>query len=281
MPSYTGTIRCSHCYENGHNKRGCPRLTSEIKGAYIAQALLAERYRNGEFDSKLTRNCADLNGVAESREWNVNYHTNRAEESRKAYLKRMKIDLATGKKVTNKAAKAERMKNVKCGYCKDRGHTRRVCPAVKEDYQVYKALSEKYKQAAYARLQELNVNIGSMVFTSRWRSGEYKSTMYLVTSFDMRNVDYHNQGAACVKLTSPQGHGDYWLSVKQIEHEITVGRGSASATPLALNAAALNGAKLIKEAFPTSNDRPHQYGRYGGEEEVRATRTALGIPTPL
>ena len=40
-----------------------------------------------------------------------------------------------------------------------------------------------------------------MVFTRRWISGEYRNTMYLVTSFDMSNVDYHNQGAACVKRT--------------------------------------------------------------------------------
>jgi hypothetical protein len=278
MPSYTGTIRCSHCYEPGHNKRKCPRLTSEIKEQYERQARVSERYRSGEFDHKL-RTAGDVE-TNEAREWNVNYHVNRAEEARKQYLKRTKIDLATGKKVTNKAAKAERMKNVKCGYCKDRGHTRRVCPAVKEDYQVYKALSEKYKQVAYARLQELSVNIGSMVFTRRWISGEYKNTIYLVTSFEMRNVDYHNQGAPCVKLTSPQGHGDYWLSAEQIAHNLDAGKGCASATPLALNAIALNGAKLIKEAFPTHSDRPHQYGRYG-EEEVRAARTALGIPTPL
>ena len=44
------------------------------------------------------------------------------------------LDFATGEKVTNKAAKAERMRNVKCGYCGEHGHTRRVCPAVKNDY---------------------------------------------------------------------------------------------------------------------------------------------------
>ena len=281
MPSYTGTIRCSHCYEQGHNKRKCPRLTREIKEQYDTQTLLAERYRNGEYDSKLTRNCADLDGVAESREWNVNYHTNRAEESRKSYLKRTKIDLATGKKVTNKAAKAERMKNVKCGYCAERGHTRRVCTAVKQDYEVFKALSKKYRQAAYAKLQELNVNIGSMVFTRRWISGEYRNTMYLVTAFDMRNVDYHNQDAPCVKVTSPQGHGDHYISVAQMAHAIEEGKAHASASPVVLKPTALDAVKLIKEAFPTSADRQYRYGRYGNDEDVNKARVTLGIPTPL
>ena len=24
--SWTGTVRCGHCYESGHNKTGCPKL---------------------------------------------------------------------------------------------------------------------------------------------------------------------------------------------------------------------------------------------------------------
>ena len=279
MPSYTGTIRCSHCWTSGHNKRKCPRLTGEIKEQYERQARTAERYRSGEFDHKL-RTAGDVE-TNEAREWNVNYHANRAEEARKQYLKRTKIDLATGKKVTNKAAKAERMKNVTCGYCKDRGHTRRVCPAVKEDYRVYKALSEKYKQAAYAKLQELNVNIGSMVFARRWVSGEYRNAMYLVTAFDMSNVDYHNQDAPCVKVTSPQGHGDHWLSVKQMANQIEEGKAHASASPLVLAPDALNAVKLIKEAFPTSDERQYCYGRYGSDEDVGKVRETLGIPTPV
>ena len=281
MPSYTGTIRCSHCWTSGHNKRKCPRLTGQIKETYESQTRIADRYRNRELDHKLARQCATEAGVAESRAWNVNYHETRAEEARKQYLKRMKIDLATGKKVTNKAAKAERMKSVTCGYCKDRGHTRRVCPAVKEDYRVYKALSEKYKQAAYAKLQELNVNIGSMLFARRWVSGEYINAMYLVTAFDMRNVDYHTQDAPCVKVTSPQGHGDHWLSVKQMANQIEEGKAHASASPLVLAPGALDAVKLIKEAFPTSDERQYCYGRYGSDEDVGKVRETLGIPTPV
>ena len=276
MPSYTGTIRCSYCYEQGHNKRKCPRLTREIKESYERQQQLADRYRNREYDHKLRTGA----GRDEDREWNINYHTHRADEFRRQYLKRTKIDLATGKKVTNKAAKAERMKKVKCGYCGDYGHTRRVCPAVKEDYEVYKALSKKYRQAAYDRLRELNINMGSMVFTRRWVSGEYKNALYLVTAFKMDNVDYHNKGAQCVKVTSPQGHGDLWLSVEQLNQLIAQGKAHASASPVVLKPNALDGVKLIKEAFPTSEQRSYSYGRYG-QDEVVETRKALGIPDTL
>jgi len=278
MPSYTGTIRCSHCYEQGHNKRKCPRLTSELKKNYEDQYRIADRYRNRELDSRLP--TYSDRSIDESREWNVNYHVNRAEEARKEYLKRTKIDLATGKKVTNKAAKAERMKKVKCGYCKDRGHTRRTCSAVKDDYKVYKALSEKYKQAAYAKLQELNINIGSMVFARRWASGKYRNVMYLVTEFDMSRVDYHNRNASCVKATSPQHSADVWLSAAQIAGLIADGKAHASATPLMLQPDTISAVKLIKDAFPTSAERPHQYTHYG-DDAVRDTREALGIPAPL
>ena len=278
MPSYNGTIRCSHCYEQGHNKRKCPRLTREIKEQYEAQQRLAERYRSGEYDHKLRSGTeAEVN---EAREWNVNYHRTRAEDARKLYLKRTKIDLSTGKKVTNKAAKAERMKNVKCGYCGETGHTRRVCPAVKQDYEVYKVLSEKYRQAAYDKLRELNVNIGSMVFNRRWQNGEYQNHIYLVTAFDMSAVDYHDQDAKCVKVSSPQGHGDIWLTPSQMASLIQQGKAHASASPVVLKPNALDGVKLIKEAFPTSEDRGYRYGRYG-EDEVSETREALALSTPL
>ena len=278
MPSYTGTIRCSHCYEEGHNKRKCPRLTQEIKDRYEGNIRVAERYRSGEYDHKLRPGTDDER--LDERNWNITYHTERAEEFRKQYLKRTKIDLATGQKVTNKRAKAERMRNVKCGYCGDYGHTRRVCRAVKDDYKVFKALSKKYRQAAYDRLRELNINIGSMVFARRWSSGEYRNVLYLVTAFDMSNVDYHNQNGQCVKVTSPQGRGDIWLSAQQLDQLIAQGKAHASASPIVLKPNALDGVKLIKEAFPTSDSRPWGYTRYG-DEAVNEAREALGIPAPL
>ena len=278
MPSYNGTIRCSHCYEQGHNKRKCPRLTQEIKDRYESNSLVAERYRSGKYDHKLRPGTDDER--LDERNWNITYHTERAEDSRKQYLKRTKIDLATGEKVTNKAAKAERMRNVTCGYCGDKGHTRRVCPAVKDDYKVYKVLTKKYQQAAYDRLRELNINIGSMVFTRRWANGKYSNCLYLVTAFKMDNVDYHEQNGQCVRVTSPQGHGDLWLSVQQLDQLITQGKASPSASPVVLKPNALDGVKLIKEAFPTSDSRPYQYTRYG-DTAANETREALGIPAPL
>ena len=260
--SWSGTVTCSYCYKQGHNKRKCPALSERIKSEYEGAVLMVEEAR------------------AKGNENDAKWYGERAEGKRQEYIKRTKIDLATGEKVTNKAAKAERMKKVKCGYCGDYGHTRRSCPAVKEDYEVFKVLSKKYRQAAYDKLRELNVNIGSMVFNRRWQNGEYQNHIYLVTAFDMSAVDYHDQDAKCVKETSPQGHGDIWLTPSQMDSLIARGKAHASASPVTLKPNALDGVKLIKEAFPTSDERPYRYGRYG-EDEAAETREALGYADTL
>ena len=113
--SWSGTVTCSHCYKQGHNKRKCPELSAQIKNQYLGNIAMAQRERE------------------QGNENDAKWYEQRAEEKRQQYIKRTKIDLATGEKVTNKAAKAERMKNVTCGYCGERGHTRRVCAVVKRD----------------------------------------------------------------------------------------------------------------------------------------------------
>ena len=83
-----------------------------------------------------------------------------------------------------------------------------------------------------------------------------------------------------MKVSSPQGHGDIWLTPSQMDSLIQRGKAHASASPVTLKPNAMDGVKLIKEAFPTSEDRQYGYGRYG-HDEVVATREALGISTPL
>ncbi len=119
-----------------------------------------------------------------------------------------------------------------------------------------------------------------MVFARRWSRGEYKNVLYLVTGFNLDNVDYHSTMAECVQVSSPQGHGELWLAVHQLEGLIEQGKAHASASPVTLKPNALDGVKLIKEAFPTSEQRPYQYTRYG-DEVVNEAREALGIPAPL
>ena len=143
--SYNGTVTCSHCYQSGHNKRKCPQLTEEIKGQYDGNSRMAVKEREA--------------GNESDAEW----YDARAERYRQQYLKRTKIDLATGEKVTNKAAKTARMKNVTCGYCKERGHTRRTCQHVKRDKQIFVEETRRMRIAALESARKTGIGLGSMI----------------------------------------------------------------------------------------------------------------------
>jgi len=143
--SWSGTVTCSHCYQRGHNKRKCPQLTEEIKGRYAGATSMAAKER------------------AAGNENDAEWYTNRAERYRQQYLKRTKIDLATGEKVSNKASKAARMKNVTCGYCHQTGHTRRTCKAVKMDKQVFVEETRRARIAALETARETGIGLGSMI----------------------------------------------------------------------------------------------------------------------
>jgi len=143
--SFSGTVTCSHCYRQGHNKRKCPALSERIKNEYTGAMLMAK-----ESEEK-------------GNEHDAQWYAERAEVKRQEYIKRTKIDLATGEKVTNKAAKAERMKKVTCGYCQQRGHTRRTCPHVKVDKQIFIEETRRARIAALETAREVGIGLGSML----------------------------------------------------------------------------------------------------------------------
>ena len=143
--SWSGTVTCSHCYRQGHNKRKCPVLTEQISDKYTGNVRAAAKERE----------AGNENDAA--------WYDERAEVYRQQYIKRTKIDLATGEKVTNKAAKAERMKKVTCGYCKQRGHTRRTCQAVKIDKQIFVEETRRMRIAALESARDVGIGVGSMI----------------------------------------------------------------------------------------------------------------------
>ena len=136
--SWSGTVTCSHCYRQGHNKRKCPKLTERILRNYNDHMAMAADHPEAGY-------------------------TQNAERYRKEYMKRTKIDPATGEKVKNKTAKAERMKNVTCGYCGNTGHTRRICEVVKRDKLVFIEESRRVRAGALVDARETGIGVGSMI----------------------------------------------------------------------------------------------------------------------
>ena len=183
--SWSGTVTCSYCYKQGHNRRKCPDLTARYKRDYAThmQAMADARDNSTEHYQKMSD---------EDREWYVKYYGEKAEQARQAYLKRTKIDLATGKKVTNKAAKAARMKNVTCSYCGERGHTRRVCKDLKNDQAIFRRLTIDARRSFVENLAALQVGVGSMVVRNCYGptdSGEYgyRKVVGMVTGINLHN----------------------------------------------------------------------------------------------
>ena len=94
--SWSGTVRCSHCYQRGHNRRSCPQITKHHLDQYASYKRLRDRSaESGNADG-------------------ANMYEMHMDAARTAYVKRTGLDPDTGAKVKRKKAKAERMKNVQC-----------------------------------------------------------------------------------------------------------------------------------------------------------------------
>ena len=287
--SYNGTVRCSHCYQTGHNRRKCPTLTKSYLDKYNFQLKKIAEYE------AMTEEEAERQGT--DREWNLKYHTNSAEEYRSNYMKRTKIDPATGKKVTNKAAKAERMKKVKCGYCGNRGHTRRVCQNAKNDYAIYAERTRQVRQEWYDQLKSMGIGVGTMIIRRDFRgympNGEYgtQNITGLITEIEWDRVDAHSDGRPLVVRSNAQLRGeksDYYtptlpdMALKEIGQADTALASNLtvlpSGKPPQMPTGWLTDVKSIKAVFSTENDRPWEY-QWGDSDSWQVKiREDLGLP---
>jgi len=171
--SWSGTVTCSHCYTTGHNRRKCPDYTAVV-----------------------LRHYKDNLGYAAETENDPDYYLRQAERYRLEYMKRTKIDPATGEKVKNKTAKAERMKKVTCGYCGDTGHTRRICEVVKRDKLVFIEESRRVRAGALEAARETGIGVGSMLpirtngYNNAGEWGTHTSLRYV------KSVDWYTVNAS-------------------------------------------------------------------------------------
>ena len=286
--SWSGTVTCSYCYERGHNRRKCPELSAAHQRDYETQMRLVATYRD------MTDAEAQSKGI--DRQWNLDYHENKAEHARQEYMKRTKIDLATGEKVTNKTAKAERMKKVTCGYCGQRGHTRRTCQNAKNDYAVYVERTRQVRQEWYERFKASGMGIGSMVvgtttgYNADGEWGRYKVAS-LVSSIQWDRIDAHHPDTRAIRLKSNsalkgESRGNH-LSDLSLHALDQIGGASSSEYSAALPSNVippmpedyLTEVRPIKEVFNTSDERPWDYRGYDNDDWRSKVRADLGLPT--
>jgi len=147
----------------------------------------------------LRRYHDNLGYAAAIDEGDPDYYLRQAERYRLDYMKRTKIDPATGEKGKNKTAKAERMKKVTCGYCDERGHTRRICETVKRDKMVFVEESRRVRVGVLEAARETGIGVGSMIpirtngYNNAGEWGTHTSLRY-VKSVDWNTVTANRAG---------------------------------------------------------------------------------------
>ena len=273
--SWSGTVTCSHCYTRGHNKRKCPTLTQSILSDYKGWSSSAKQYR------------------ANGNEVQAEYHEGRAERYRTEYIKRTKIDPATGAKVKNKVAKAERMKNVTCGYCKASGHTRRVCEAVKADYQVYLVETRRVREDAAKQVRESGIGAGSMVafkahgYNSAGEWGMHTQLNY-VKEYRWETCDSHSTSLPVLFVSHKnihRMHDAYHIQSINFQNLVQkMEEDPASTASLAGSVEPpegwVDGGKTLKEAFPTQGgkyDKERQYDYRWPNDTRKEVIRSLGL----
>jgi len=127
--SWSGTVTCSECYKQGHNRRSCPDLTEQLQR---------------QFD------VAKESG----NEWSI-------ERYGKQLAKRTGIDPHTGQKLKKQRGRC--LEDMTCSYCANTGHTRRTCTHLKEDMAVYTYIIKQNRAAMIAAVEAAGVGIGSVI----------------------------------------------------------------------------------------------------------------------
>jgi len=275
--SWNGTVTCSHCYSKGHNKRSCPRITQET----------LDRYQSWKRRRELAASNDDTDGVA--------MYDGYIERERAQYVKRTGLDPDTGTKVKRKKAKAERMKNITCGYCQGQGHTRRVCEAVKADYQVYLVETKQVRKDLLTAVQEAGIGVGSMVtFPDRGYNADGKwgswVTLNYITTYHWDSVDAHSRGLPMRYVNHKNIHrmrDPYHTETIYFESLLDRMKKVGEDAPAPSLAGSVNppdgwldGGRSLKEAFPTTGnrhdkERPYEY-RWPSDSK-KDVITSLGL----
>ena len=90
-------------------------------------------------------------------------------------------------------ATINKRKGRKCGYCLTRGHNRRTCEALEGDFQVFKWLSGKVRQALLDRIVEADLGLGTMFVQEVYEYGDkgyYKATRpFFIAGYNWGGVD--------------------------------------------------------------------------------------------
>jgi len=109
------------------------------------------------------------------------------------------------------ASKGKKVSQQKCGYCEERGHTRRKCEVLQKDREWFVQHHNEHVLSAYDYIVSTPIGIGSL-FRQRHRlydydAGQYiyKNTMFVLTDFELPKRVQTNGIHIVANLRSPSG----------------------------------------------------------------------------
>ena len=163
--NYKRTVRCSHCYEKGHNKSSCPERVEQLHTNIKA---LKERIATNEYDTDYGRDNDQ---------------------------RRLVNAVGSLSKMMNKG------KGRKCSYCDETGHNRRTCAKRTQDIGIHSTETKAYREKFLEKMRDIGLGVGAIVReTVRIQSsdGGYKDVAALayVESVDWLSVDHRDKWSA-------------------------------------------------------------------------------------
>jgi hypothetical protein len=151
---YKRTVRCSHCYEIGHNRSSCPQLRQSLRDS-----------------------IAETKARMDKGEWKSNWEETQT---------RRRFEWAT-----NQLHKMEsRGKNRKCGFCGDHGHTRRTCQERKDKTAEMLKKTLDIRERMRDSLEDIGCAPGALVNVSVRDSRFPNGVLGVVTSISLKDI-YH------------------------------------------------------------------------------------------
>jgi len=190
---YKRTVRCSHCWEKGHNKSSCPdRKTQLTKRIKDYEASIA----NAEHDQH-RRDCD------------------------RRYLADTKAQLD---KMLNKG------KGRECSYCANTGHNRRTCQYRKNDIVEHTEKTRTFREKFVEKMSEIGLGVGAIVRKTIRVKDDEVSALAFVEAIDWNDMDHRDKYAQgsyymrCSDILRLRVLGDY---IDRWNEKITTVKGSA------------------------------------------------------
>lgn len=175
------SIQCSYCYEEGHNKRHCPKLKAQY---------LANKDWNRHSSTPPVGVSADMFPVPYQRFWS----DNRAIDCFRNHFDYAKE--VHGEKPTGTVPPRPRRKS-KCGFCGSEDHNRRNCFTMQSFVKVLEETNQAYRELFYDHVIDgLGLGVGAFVeyghANSMGQIDPEHVNQGLITTFDLDSFGIGN-----------------------------------------------------------------------------------------